>query len=391
MPGTEESLASDILAGFTNEHLSDVTLVGSDGNRVSGVRFILAARSVVFERMLFGNFAEACNKEVSVGCTTPVLLSIIEFCCSDNIASFEGSIRNPSEQVARNAVQLFAAAHYFELPSLCNKTYTLACSLMDKHPTLACAIFDEAEDTDATKSMLAYALNTVRRKPLEALLSHNDSGHGGVSSLTAAKLGVLIGDEKMEADEFTIFKVLQKWVSIDVPCINGEDRVGIGKKFAMEIKLSHIEPSDLLGEVSASGLVEKNRITETVFGQAQQAQKKGYSFKKFRCVSPYCVLVQGAGVDEINGSYELHGELNGAPKYKRRGRWKGKDVFFFLYKYDENHWVISTPPAGEDTLDLSADVTDFYSYDETEGNDVPHDGWTKAEKGVKPAPRIFVH
>ena len=62
----EASLDCAIRNLLSNASLVDVNLRGTDGVTIPAHRLILAARSQVFESLLFGNFAEASNSEVRV-------------------------------------------------------------------------------------------------------------------------------------------------------------------------------------------------------------------------------------------------------------------------------------------------------------------------------------
>jgi hypothetical protein len=62
-----------LLALLMNEKYSDITLKGTDGSLIKANRAMLAARSPVFDSMLYGDFAEASQSVVGVGYTGDVL------------------------------------------------------------------------------------------------------------------------------------------------------------------------------------------------------------------------------------------------------------------------------------------------------------------------------
>jgi hypothetical protein len=51
---------------------------------------------------------------------------------------------------------------------------------------------------------------------------------------------------------------------------------------------------------------------------------------------PEQVVVEGAGIGEVNGVYKRSGINGGAPKYEMKGRLNGKDEVFELYR--ESYW-----------------------------------------------------
>jgi hypothetical protein len=63
----EASLDCAIRNLLSNKSFSDVNLQGTDGTPIPAHRAILAARSQVFERLLFDSFTEASNKEIRMG------------------------------------------------------------------------------------------------------------------------------------------------------------------------------------------------------------------------------------------------------------------------------------------------------------------------------------
>jgi hypothetical protein len=68
---------------LTKEELSDLTLKGKDGSTVRANRAMLAARSPVFHRMLYGQFSEAEQSVVELGYTGDVLKEIVEYIHTD--------------------------------------------------------------------------------------------------------------------------------------------------------------------------------------------------------------------------------------------------------------------------------------------------------------------
>jgi len=126
---------------LANEHLllsgefSDVTLEGTDGERVKAHRIILAARSKLFKNLLFGDFAEAIDAFVPVGFEGSVLHAIVEYCYTDKVSMCEETVCDP--YMTPTIVSLSAAADYFEFPTLRNYAVEYACKQIGVYRLLA--------------------------------------------------------------------------------------------------------------------------------------------------------------------------------------------------------------------------------------------------------------
>jgi hypothetical protein len=63
---SDSPVIQDLLEALQDEDLTDVTLEGQDGIPIPASRFVLAARSAVLKRMLYGNFREANTSRISL-------------------------------------------------------------------------------------------------------------------------------------------------------------------------------------------------------------------------------------------------------------------------------------------------------------------------------------
>ena len=78
------TLKADMVRALEEDDaMKDVTLIGSDGGRVSASKTVLAIRSPVFKRMFYGNFQEAESAEVPMDYTSGVLQVIVNYCYMD--------------------------------------------------------------------------------------------------------------------------------------------------------------------------------------------------------------------------------------------------------------------------------------------------------------------
>lgn len=383
---TRRTVGSDLLSSLKDEDMADVFLVSSDGLKVPAFRCVLGARSTVLRKMLCGDFKEARSLEIPLPTYSGLVLqAVVEFCCSDEI---QPPLLGQDEAAARELVHIFHFAHCYELPVLEEKAYGMACSLMDLLPQLACAILDETSVGAPTQILHEYALNVIRAKPGSSLLPQDESKGGGVVSLSSDRLLVLLQDKSIEARELTLFMALKKWADVD----KGEvvsarrsvaNRIDFAKTCAEHINLSHISPVDLLCGVTESGLVEKGDIMVALKNQALLAAQQGFSFAKFRGGPNNVnrVLVEGAGIESVNGMYCEDGTINGCTKYVNSSGVRQKDFLFYLYRA-QNCWYFAAVSERQNEMDSL-----FFYENYTRIKKIPpSSGWARCVKDGKDPP-----
>ena len=199
----KETLSAKLLARLGQEGVTDLYLLSSDGVRVPAFRAVLACRSDVFYGMLCGEFKEAAAEQVNLDYTGETLRAVVEFCITDVVKRFDG---RQDEATARSLVDLFACAHFLQMPLLQEKARVLLESLMESKKSLACAAFDEALLCgEATESVKLVAFNVIRTFPETSLLSKP-----GILSLGTEALTEIISDENVACEEITIFRALDQ-------------------------------------------------------------------------------------------------------------------------------------------------------------------------------------
>lgn len=246
------TLLLDIHSLFNDEDIADISLVPQITNEnndaitaVPAIKAILAARSPVFRRMLYGEFRETRASrdgkvEVQLDYSGRVLLLLVEFIFTDQLASLNAAFGADGdactlEEKARLLTNLSGAAHYFDVPKLENDIKEKLTDLMLEHSSVACAILDESSKMVSGEELVLIAIERVRARPKAALLHWNDGVPGldaanngggvaagggsaggdmggGVTSLNASLLEQVIFDEQSTASELTKFLCLQKWV-----------------------------------------------------------------------------------------------------------------------------------------------------------------------------------
>lgn len=251
-------ILSDIHSLLNDDELTDIHLIpeSTDGDEtitaVPAIKALLAARSPVFRRCLYGEWKETQSNhnndddvlQVKLDYTGRVLQLLVEFCFTDKLASLtDNTAKNNStlEEKVRLLTQLNGAAHYFDIPKLEQDIQTHLNVMMSQHPSLACAVLDEASKVPSGEELGLLAMERIQDLPKASLLLWNHNHHhqnshgnncpstindaannayngcgwgerGGVIALNAALLEQVIFDEQSSASELTKFLCLQKWV-----------------------------------------------------------------------------------------------------------------------------------------------------------------------------------
>jgi len=118
---------------LANPDFSDVTLQGTDGEKIQAHRILLAARSTFFRNLLLGDFNEARVPVVRLDFEGSILRAIVEYCYVDRV-SLCGETCEPD--LVETIVKIAVAADYFECR--CDTLVTKwACEKINTSPRLA--------------------------------------------------------------------------------------------------------------------------------------------------------------------------------------------------------------------------------------------------------------
>src|SRR6266498_529652 len=105
------SLEQDLKLLINNPKYSDVEILCEDEKKLYGCRAILAARSEVFDRLLYNGMKESYENQISFPeISSSVMEIMLEYI-------YTGSIKEES-LTKDNTIEVFYAADYFQLPSL---------------------------------------------------------------------------------------------------------------------------------------------------------------------------------------------------------------------------------------------------------------------------------
>jgi hypothetical protein len=93
-----------------------------------------------------------------------------------------------------------------------------------------------------------------------------------------------------------------------------------------------------------TGLKENDKSIEAEYKKEIESTKKATG-KKIASMQKAIarlqdVCIEGCGIEEINGVYRRSGELNGYPKYSKKGLWNAKEVEYTLYR---GYWREGSP------------------------------------------------
>lgn len=389
---TSGDLASDVQSILFDEDISDVTLIGSDGDSVPAIKAILAARSKVFRRMFYGDFTEKSSQEVRLDYTGAVLRAVVEFCFTDvvNVASFEGL---DTEGLVRSLVRVTGAAHYLDIALLEKDVLKTLGKMISELPPMACVVYDEASGIgNPVDSLSQMAAEKIRTRPKSSLLPEG-SNCGGVQSLNESLLEKIVFDENSMASELVKFRCLQKWAEetwgeTEAPkkefseekesTSSISDKVSTARDLAKRLDLSLIPASDLSVVVAESSLVSTDDLYLAYRLQALCAERTKTK-----------VFVEGAGTPEVNGTYIQGGGHEGTPMYNKEGVWNDREVVFriFLCTFPngEKIWFITIVPKGK-IPGKNTDI-DFYKCSITDSYGViPSKGWRQISNGQVPSP-----
>ena len=203
------TLLHDINSLLNDDDISDITLIPERrNNNVSGVdddiisevpavKAILAARSPVFRRMLYGKFRETTNTrgttnnnnddddenvKVKLDYSGKVLQLLVEFCFTDKLDSLSCSNTTTNtnsngnnnnftlEEKSRLLTNLSGAAHYFDIPKLEIDIKNQLNQMMLDHPSISCSILDECSKVLSGEELGNLAMDRIRCRPKAALL-----------------------------------------------------------------------------------------------------------------------------------------------------------------------------------------------------------------------------
>ena len=294
-------LAVDIISSIDDNAMCDVMLLANDGGEVPASRFVLGARSPVLQQILF-NKSKVSSPELKLPYSTIVVSTLVHYCRTNEL---DNICQSMDEASSRELVKLFQCAVSFQLSGLETLAGNLALSICQADPHLACSIYDEAVvyGGKTVNTLKHIALGVIRRNPDGSLLRKNEFGKnhssGGISSMQAASLQELLSDTKLCTEEINLFKAVMLWADASsvvddklqskmdawaTQLLTQDRRTEAKTIVAKCIDLSKIAPSDLMGVVSDSGLVDEVDVSNALIQLALRIEKEGVEVSKRRAI-----------------------------------------------------------------------------------------------------------
>jgi len=295
--------AADELSGhalltklLADQDLTDVFLQASDGKRIPANRCILAVKSEVFKKMLYGKFEEASNRVVKIEFDGTVLKAVVEYCYKDTAEILkvkkDWQAETPLKQLQRlkqlqSLVKLFGAAAYLNLPGLEKKALETLNAMLKTNPSLSFAMLEAGYEAGPAfpKEMREIAMNEIRHN---RDISFNAEW---VSILSPDVLEEILSDDGHRMPEMDLFNILHLWADGNGGGDGGDTRDNrhkIASEFTKHIRLELIDPVHLAEKVSSSDLVSQEQLLQAYKSHAVAASEaKGRPERRARCMAQW--------------------------------------------------------------------------------------------------------
>ena len=246
---------------------------------VPAIRCILASRSSVMDRMLYGNFSEASDSTIKIPYTTKVLQNLVSYIYTDTAPTLKevDVCKQPYAFILQIAA-LVDAALYFELSALAQKALSILNSVTANGDTLAALNVLNACGAFASLSYTSTAEVAMKKSLLETRFLEKEEVVKGLSSNT---IKIILENQNISVNEISLFRILYAWSKTTDQAEAEGCRQQQATKFTSLIALTKIDPNDLDTVVAKSQLVSASQLFEAYKTQAKFAvEKRGvlYSF-----------------------------------------------------------------------------------------------------------------
>ncbi|RHZ56892.1 hypothetical protein Glove_396g45 [Diversispora epigaea] len=162
------SLSKDLQLLVNNDKYSDIIIICADSEKLHGCRSILAARSEVFERLLFNGMKETYDSEINIPkFNSQVMKILLEFLYTENYTNVDN--RDLSSEIL---IEAYAAADFFQLPVLQIRLIDTLEEILSNNPNVSPELLTKAVG-DATSNLDQPLTNLlakcVSKIPLEKI------------------------------------------------------------------------------------------------------------------------------------------------------------------------------------------------------------------------------
>jgi BTB/POZ domain len=271
--GNQHHLPAFFLPHETNH---DVTLVATDGVRVSAKRKVLALRSNVFAAMLTGQFRETNDRTIDVNYPGKVVKALVQFIYTDNATIFAelAEIYTPDgrertwktdREEFQTLISLTDAAAYYDLRKLCLVANDCLSRYLNKYPMiLSIELLEKRVEFGPAISgeVMELAQAIIRHNFFELFCEGDVLGKYCLSLLT-----IILRDNKIFQSEFHRFETVNVWAKNSLG--DRQQSKSIAQSLVKDcIRLERINPYRLSNNVAPSGLVTMEAVLEAYKQQA---------------------------------------------------------------------------------------------------------------------------
>ena len=265
----EISLEGALERLLTDSRIADVELEGCDGVRIPGCRGLLAARSIVLERMLWGHFTESNDSVVKIGYPGEVLKKVVRYCYTNQIdLSEEGEMEAEQKHCIHELLTLADAANYLGLSQLRKRTIDRVKELLHQDPGASFCFLEEAKCVGCDE-VLQEALTTIEMHLGTLVRESGDS----IRQLSPPSLLDVLKSEYSMCKERLLFQLLELWIATPEDQEKVDRHKVARDQLSKHIRLELIPASILERHVFPSGLVEEKAIFGAYKEQAKSAEK----------------------------------------------------------------------------------------------------------------------
>jgi len=162
----------------------------------------------------------------------------------------------------------------------------------------------------------------------------------------------ILSNEELSTDEFTLYRSLHIWTMADQ-----DNRMDTAAKLCKHIRLENIKPSILSKTIAFSSLAPPEQLLHAFQMQAMLAEVNKLKFPSMRNRSK--LVVRGAGIIELNGTYFPSGLHDGVAMYQKTAIWEEQLTIFTLFRWEQKHWYIADVPGGDPSNTIDTNI-DFY-------------------------------
>ncbi|CAG8561196.1 10736_t:CDS:1 [Ambispora gerdemannii] len=198
------SLAHDLSSVINNPRYSDIRIICQD-DVLYGCRTILAARSEVFDRILFPGRRDPCPTEISFpDINSSAMKFILEFI-------YTGSIREEALLKPSDAIDIYHAADYFLLPDLQNCILKVTEEFLKEHDyRLALKLFNktiEKMPLSQENNLYSLLITRIAATPLDSF----SFGCFTMENLRALLTSTLNSSAYFATPEYEVFRYIILW------------------------------------------------------------------------------------------------------------------------------------------------------------------------------------